>query len=80
MNKITKLNTKDIYKLVDVESWLKSNIYNKEILKDFPEILEAFQLDSISILKTNADDISGTYKDKTLITYSETKFFRKLGN
>ena len=80
MNKITKLNTKDIYKLVDVESWLKSNIYNKEILKDFPEILEAFQLDSISILKTNANHISGTYKDKTIISYYKYKFFRKLGN
>jgi len=80
MNKITKLNTKDIYKLVDVEGYLAQDAYHKEILKDFPEILEAFQLDSISILKTNANHISGTYKDKTIISYYKYKFFRKLGN
>jgi len=85
-NKIIELNTKDTYKLIDVEGWLRSNSVNKFLLDDYPEILEGFELDSVKHIRyTNphaqADNcLMGMYKEDAVISHEEFDFFRKIGN
>jgi len=54
--KITELNTKDTYKLIDVVGWLKSNTINKFILDDLPELLDGFNLDSVKNIRIISKD------------------------
>ena len=82
--KITELNTKDTYKLIDVVGWLKSNTINKFILDDLPELLDGFNLDSVKNIRIISKDqlpenrLNGMYADSEIISHDEYDFFKKI--